>query len=44
MDEKGVSAKRTTFVLDKEGVVRRIFPDVDVPGHVDKVLQAVKEL
>lgn len=44
LDEKGVSAKRTTFVLDKEGVVRRIFPDVDVPGHVDKVLQAVKEL
>ncbi len=41
--ERG-TAKRTTFILDKEGKVKQIFNDVTVDGHVDQVLQAVKQL
>lgn len=37
-------AKRTTFVVDKTGIIRRIFEGVKVAGHVDEVLAAVKLL
>jgi peroxiredoxin Q/BCP len=30
--------ERTTFVIDPEGNVAKIFPKVKVEGHVDKVL------
>nr|NIQ01438.1 peroxiredoxin [Nitrospinaceae bacterium]NIR55458.1 peroxiredoxin [Nitrospinaceae bacterium]NIS85898.1 peroxiredoxin [Nitrospinaceae bacterium]NIT82742.1 peroxiredoxin [Nitrospinaceae bacterium]NIU44951.1 peroxiredoxin [Nitrospinaceae bacterium] len=35
---------RSTFVIDKSGVVRKVFPKVKVKGHVDEVLAALKEL
>ena len=35
---------RSTFVIDGEGVVRKVFPRVKVDGHADKVLEAVKAL
>jgi peroxiredoxin Q/BCP len=35
---------RTTFVIDKNGRVARVFPNVKVDGHVDEVLKAVSEL
>ena len=35
---------RSTFVIDGEGVVRKVFPRVKVDGHADKVLEAVKSL
>lgn len=35
---------RTTVLLDSKGVVRRIWPKVKVKGHVDEVLDALKEL
>ncbi len=35
---------RTTFLLDKEGVVRQIWDKVKVKGHADEVLEAVKAL
>lgn len=34
---------RTTFVIDKEGIIREIFNNVKVKGHVEKVLQFVQE-
>ena len=42
--EPGGTAKRTTFIIDKDGVVRRVFENVSAPGHADVVLSAVKEL
>ncbi len=33
---------RTTFVIDKEGVIRSIFPKVKVDEHAEEVLAAVK--
>ena len=35
---------RSTFIIDKSGVIRKIFPKVKVKGHVDEVMQALKEL
>ena len=35
---------RTTYLIDAEGIIRRIWPKVKVKGHVDEVLEALKEL
>ncbi|HAK38431.1 MAG: thioredoxin-dependent thiol peroxidase [Nitrospinaceae bacterium] len=35
---------RSTFIIDKNGVIRKIFPKVKVKGHVDEVLQILKEI
>jgi peroxiredoxin Q/BCP len=42
--KKSMGVERTTFLIDKDGIVRRIFPRVKVAGHVDAVLQALKSL
>jgi peroxiredoxin Q/BCP len=36
--------ERSTFLIDKNGVVRKEWRGVKVPGHVDEVLAAVKAL
>ncbi|HDZ56285.1 MAG TPA: peroxiredoxin [Pseudomonas xinjiangensis] len=36
--------ERSTFLIDKEGVLRREWRKVKVPGHVQEVLEASKEL
>jgi thioredoxin-dependent peroxiredoxin len=35
---------RSTFVIDGEGIVRKVFPRVKVDGHPDKVLEVVTSL
>ena len=35
---------RSTVIIDKSGVVRKIFSKVKVKGHIDEVLEALKEL
>lgn len=37
-------AKRITFVIDRQGVIRKIFQDVKPAGHDQEVLAAVKNL
>jgi peroxiredoxin Q/BCP len=39
-----MGVERTTFVIDKQGTIRRIYPKVKVEGHVDEVLEFVKGL
>ena len=39
-----MGGERSTFVIDREGIVRRIFPKVKVNGHAEAVLEAVKGL
>jgi peroxiredoxin Q/BCP len=39
-DQYGVA--RTTFVVDKDGTIKAVFPNVKVEGHADKVLEALK--
>jgi thioredoxin-dependent peroxiredoxin len=35
--------ERTTFVIGRDGKVRKVFPKVKVNGHTDEVLAALKE-
>lgn len=39
-----IGTERTTFAIDKQGVIRKIWPKVKVEGHVDEVLDFVKTL
>lgn len=36
--------ERTTFLIDKTGVIRQIWPKVKVPGHGEVVLKALRAL
>jgi peroxiredoxin Q/BCP len=40
----GKTAKRTTFLLDKNGIIKHIWEKVDVKGHAEDVLNKIKEL
>ena len=35
---------RTTFLIDKSGTVRKIFPKVKVKNHIEEVLAELKEI
>lgn len=37
-----IGIARTTFIL-RDGVIARVFPDVDVLGHADRMLAAAQE-
>ncbi len=39
-----MGTERTTLIVDPEGTIVRIFPRVRVKGHVNEVIQALKEL
>lgn len=39
----GVGIVRTTYVIDQQGKVAKVFPKVKVDGHVDEVLASVRE-
>lgn len=36
--------ERTTFIIDEDGRIAKIFPRVSVDGHTAEVLQALREL
>jgi peroxiredoxin Q/BCP len=41
---KYMGTERTTFVIDTEGRIARIFSKVKVDGHVDEVLDAIERV
>ena len=41
---KYMGIDRSTFLIDREGVVREVWRKVKVPGHVEAVLEAAKML
>ncbi|HUZ11948.1 MAG TPA: peroxiredoxin [Caulobacteraceae bacterium] len=41
---KYMGVDRSTFLIDRAGVIRRIWRKVKVPGHVDEVLAAARQL
>ena len=42
MGRKFKGIVRSTFLIDKKGKIKKIFPKVKVNGHVDEVLEALK--
>jgi len=41
--KKYMGVERTTFIIDEQGKILKIFPKVKVNGHVEEVLQLLKE-
>jgi peroxiredoxin Q/BCP len=41
---KVMGIERSTFLIDERGVLRREWRKVKVKGHVDEVLEAIKDL
>ncbi|WP_170774606.1 peroxiredoxin [Ruegeria lacuscaerulensis] len=41
---KSMGIERSTFLIDAEGKVAKVWRKVKVPGHVDEVLEAVRDL
>jgi thioredoxin-dependent peroxiredoxin len=39
-----LGVKRTTYIIDKEGIIRKVFPKVKVDEHNREVEEALKEL
>jgi peroxiredoxin Q/BCP len=42
--KKVMGLERTTFIIGKDGLIRKIFPKVTVDGHTDEVLRALDAL
>ncbi|MEM8655572.1 MAG: thioredoxin-dependent thiol peroxidase [Pseudomonadota bacterium] len=42
--KKYMGIERTTYLIDAKGAVAMVWPKVKVPGHAEKVLEAVKAL
>jgi peroxiredoxin Q/BCP len=36
--------ERTTFIIGKDGIIKKIFPKVKVDGHIEEVLKALANL
>lgn len=41
---EGGAAERVTFLIDQEGKIARVWPDVSIEGHAAEVLDAVRAL
>jgi peroxiredoxin Q/BCP len=41
---KYMGMERATYLIDAKGVVRQVWRKVKVPGHVEEVMAAIKEL
>jgi len=44
LNDNGKTSKRVTFVIDKEGVIRKIYTKVDTKAHPAEVLEFIKTL
>ena len=42
--KKFMGIERTTFLIDGDGKIARVWPKVKVPGHAEEVLEAVNAL
>ena len=42
--KKYMGIVRSTFIIDKKGIIRKIYPKVKVKGHAEEVLKFLKDL
>ncbi len=42
--KESLGVERSTFIIDKDGILRKEWRGVKVKGHVDEVLEAVRAL
>ena len=43
-NEERQMSKRMTFIIDKNGIIKHIFPKVDVRAHAEEVVEALKAM
>ena len=43
MGKKYMGVERTTFIIGHDGIIKKIFPKVSVTGHIEEVLESVKQ-
>jgi peroxiredoxin Q/BCP len=41
--KKYMGVERTTIVIDRRGLIAKVFPKVKVDGHIEAVLEAIRE-
>lgn len=41
--KKYMGIERTTFIIDEEGIIKKVFEKVKVAGHEKQVIEALKE-
>jgi peroxiredoxin Q/BCP len=39
-----MGVERTTVLIDREGIIAKVWPKVKVPGHAEEVLAATRSL
>ena len=39
-----MGTERTTFIIGKDGLIKKIFPKVKVDGHIEEVIEALESL
>lgn len=44
MGKSSMGIVRSTFLIGKDGIIKKVWRNVSVPGHVDEVLEAIKKL
>ena len=44
LKKNGKTAERTTFLIDKKGTVRHVWPQVSITGHTAEILAKIEEL
>ena len=44
LSEDGSYAERVTFVIDREGKIAKVFPDVDATKHANEIVETLKQL
>ncbi|MBD3349019.1 MAG: redoxin domain-containing protein [Candidatus Eisenbacteria bacterium] len=44
LKENGKTAERATFLIDKKGRIRNVWPRVSITGHTDEVLSAIESM
>jgi len=42
--KKVMGLERTTFIIGKDGLIKKVFPKVKVDGHVEQVLEALETM
>ncbi len=42
--KKFMGIERTTFLIDKNGILQKVYPNVDVEGHSEEVLKDIQKL
>lgn len=42
--KKSIGVERSTFIIDENGIIKKIFRKVKVDGHIDEVLKAIDSL